>query len=134
MAKGDIIPDGEVLYRYINPDALPDDQKSIPPGIFQTKELSCDWKRYVKNPLDSFHIDEGKTKIIKIDVCDDIRNPKNPKRDGEVVEAWKQKIIHDPVDASEDETHGSNSAHSLIIGKKKAAVVDALIHNSCYYN
>jgi hypothetical protein len=39
MAKGDIIPDGEILFKYVHPRALPDDQKEIPPGIFQMKEL-----------------------------------------------------------------------------------------------
>ena len=133
MSSGDIIPDGEILYRFINPSALPDDQQEIPPGIFQDKELSCDWKKYRENPLTSFHIDEGKSIILEIHVNDEIRNPRNPKREGDIVPAWKQEIIHDPQSSLDDPTHGENIAHSLIKGKKKAAVTSALIKNSNIY-
>jgi hypothetical protein len=92
--------------------------------------LSCDWEKYQKKPCTSFHVKEGKTCIIKITVCDDIRNPKNPKRKGQPVPDWHQDIIHTPVSAGEDPIHGENEAHSLIKGRKKAAVCEAIRDNS----
>lgn len=124
------IPDGETLLRYCDPRAFPPGQQEIPTSIFNDPELSCDWQRYRPDPLSSFHIAEGKTKVIAITVCDAIRNPRNPKRVGEVVPAWRQQIIHSPVAAAEDPMHGANPAHSLIIGKKKKAVQDAIVSNS----
>ena len=130
MQKGDVIPDGEILYRYVKPEALPPGQSEIPTSVFQDQELSCDWKKLMPNPLNSFHISEGKSCVIEITVCDEIRNPTNPKRTGQVVPEWKQQIIYDPLSAEEDTLHGCNPAHSLIKGKKKGAVVDAIKRNS----
>ena len=124
------IPDGEILYRFCKPEALPIGQSEIPTSIFNDKKLSCDWKRYREDPKSSFHISEGKSIVISITVTDEIRNPRNPKRAGEVVHDWKQKIYHDPISVADDSKHGANTAHSLIEGKKKIAVQEALVHNS----
>lgn len=124
------IPDGEILYRYCNPLAFPPGQLEIPTSVFNDQNLSCDWQQYRLDPASSFHISEGKTKIIEITVCDAIRNPRNPKRSGEIVPDWHQDINHDPLSAEDDPIHGANPAHSLIIGKKKKAVQDALVDNS----
>lgn len=125
-----VIPDGEKLLRYANPKAFPEGQLEIPIGVFNDPELSCDWYKYVVDPQKSFHITEGKTVIIEITVCDEIRNPRNPRRSGEIVEDWKQEIIHKPITEKEDPIHGANYAHSLIKGKKKAAVTSAIQKNS----
>ena len=125
-----LIPDGQVLYRYAKPAAFPVGQVGIPPGIFNDIEMSCDWQRYRSNPEQSFHIAEGRTVIFAISIHDDIRNPKNPKRDGAIVIEWHQEIIHSPVTAEQDEVHGANIAHSLIKGKKKQPVIVALQANT----
>ena len=95
--------------------------------------MSCDWERYRKDPLSSFHIREGKICVIQITVCDAIRNPANPKRVGQVVPAWHQDIVHDPVTAEDDPVHGANEAHSLIRGPKKIAVKEAIKDNARIY-
>lgn len=128
------IPNGETLFKYVYPDALPKDQDDIPVSLFNVTELSVDWERYREDPMTSFHVEEGKSIVIAITVSDDIKNPKNPKRKGEIVEAWKQEVIHDPVTAEQDPAHGENLAHSLIRGKKKGAVVDAIKDNARILN
>ena len=133
MAKGTIIPNGEVLFRYIDPKSLPTGQVEIPVSVFNDSELSCDWERYKTDPNTSYHINEGKTRVIAISVCDGIRNIRNPKGRGEIVDAWTQEIIHDPISAEDDSRHGANESHSLIIGKKKAAVVDSIRNNSMWF-
>jgi hypothetical protein len=75
-----------------------------------------------------------KNRVVEIRVCDDIRNPKNPKRYGQVVDAWRQQILYDPLTAAQDPVHGANDAHSLIIGRKKAAVREAIVSNSTWYD
>lgn len=126
------IPDGEVLYRYIKPEALPDGQSEIPGGILQDKELSCDWEKFCKNPQDSVQVKNGKSIIIAINVCDEIRNPKNMGvRDINLV----QEIIHEPVEGHilNDVVFEKNTAHSLIKGRKKKLVTDSIIRNSSFY-
>ncbi len=130
MGKGDIISDGEILFRYVNPDAFPCEQQEIPLGIFNDMELSCDWKKYRPDPNTSYHLSEGKTRIISITICEEIRNPRNPKRAGEIVDAWKQDIIHDPVTMNEDKKDKENPAHSLIRGRKRGAVQKAIASHS----
>jgi len=92
--------------------------------------MSCDWERYQKDPYSSFQIQVGKICVIKITVCDAIRNPTNPKRYGQVEPAWHQDIIHSPVTAEDDPVHGANQAHSLIRGSKKLPVVEAIRDNA----
>ncbi len=128
-----IIPDGEILFRFANPKAFPDGQNDIPEGIYQDRALSCDWEKYRPDPKSSYHIAEGKTVIVMIHVCEEIRHPRNPKRAGEIVEAWKQEIIHDPVSAAQDLRHGANDAHSLIRGLKKKAVTSAIRDHSAFH-
>ncbi len=128
------IPDGEILFRFCRPEALPKDQVGVPPSIFNDPNLSCDWRRYRADPMTSFLIAEGQSVVVEIEVNDDIRNPGNPKRSGEIVPAWRQEIIHDPVSADMDPTHGENPAHSLIRGPKKKAVIDALMKHSRLYS
>ena len=38
-----IIPDGEVLYRYVRPEAFPPGQEEIPDSIFFDKNLCIDF-------------------------------------------------------------------------------------------
>lgn len=133
MAKGDPIPDGQILFRYAKPSAFPEGQSELPSSLFNDPELSCDWQAYRANPETSFHIQEGRTEIVAITICDAIRNPTNPKRQGEKVAAWQQAIIHDPLSQEDDPQHGANEAHALIKGKKKMAVVNAIRDNSQRY-
>jgi len=130
FSPGYEIPDGETLYRYAKKDAFPPGQTELPVSIFNDPNLSCDWERLRNSFLNSFHIGEGKDHVVAISVCDEIRNPKNPKREGSVVADWKQEIIYDPISEEDDPIHGANEAHCLIRGKKKAAVIDAIRRNS----
>ena len=127
------IPDGEILYKYCKPEIFPEGQNEIPASIFYDPEMSCDWERYQKDPFSSFHIPEGKTCVIQITVCDAIRNPTNPKRIGKVEPAWRQDIVHSPVTAEDDTVHGANEAHSLIRGKKRMPVLEAIKDNARIY-
>jgi len=133
--KGEIIPNNEFLFKYVRPSALPVDQEEIPHGIFEDKELSCDWERYQKNPERSYHIKEGKNLIIKITVCDEIKYPCNPKQPKQSQPAWEQKVEHDPLAKGEDLTHPEieNISHSLIKGLKRFHVTSAIADNSVKY-
>jgi len=128
------IPDGETLFRYCYPKAFPEGQNEIPASVFADLKLSCDWQKYRLDPQSSFHISEGKTRLISIQVTDEIRNPRNPKRSGEIVPAWKQDIYHSPISEEDDPAHGENCAHSLIDGRKKIAVRRALVANSIWWD
>lgn len=123
-----------MLFRFCSPFAFPPDQVDIPNAIFNDPSLSCDWRHYRQDPATSFHVREGLTRIIEIDVCDEIRNPRNPKRIGQKVLDWHQDIYHDPLKAEDDPLHGENPAHSLIDGKKKLAVRDSLVAHSSWYD
>jgi len=124
------IPDGEILYRYVKPAAFPDGQEEIPGGIFSDPELSCDWKKYNSRPQESPQVKIGKTVIIAINICEEIRNPSNPKNSGKKEVDWHQEIIYDPVKTNEITGEEENLAHSLISGKKKKAVTDAIVKNA----
>jgi len=124
-----VIPNGEILYKYLYPKAIPPGQKEIDPATFSQKEMSCDWAKIQKTPESSFHIKEGKTIIASITVCQAIRNPRNPKNKGEIEPAWKQHIVHDPITENEDPKNGSNPSHSLIYGKKRGPVQEAISNN-----
>ncbi|MCB2263416.1 MAG: hypothetical protein LGR52_10875 [Candidatus Thiosymbion ectosymbiont of Robbea hypermnestra] len=124
------IPDGEILYRYVKPAAFPENQQEMPAHFFNDPELSCDWEKIQRHPEQSLHIQQGRNMIVSIRVCDEIRNPRNPKRNGEIVAAWVQKIIHDPLEETPGDPFTPNEAHSLIKGKKKAAVVSAIRNNA----
>lgn len=125
-----IIPDGEILFRFAKPEAFPQDQKEIPPGIFNDPNLSCDWKKHREDPFTSFHIKQGRSVVIQITVCDEIRFPRNPKRQGQFLPNLNQEILHNPVTEVDDTVNGANKAHSLIKGRKKAPVISAIIDNS----
>jgi hypothetical protein len=133
--KGDIIPNGEFLYKYVKPETFPDDQTEIPFGIFQDESLSCDWAAIQKNPERSFHIAEGKNLIVRISVCDEIKFPCNPEQPRHKQPAWEQKIEHDPIAKGEDQSHPdiANPSHSLINGKKKNHITKAIARNSVIY-
>lgn len=120
------INDGEILYRYAKPTAFPEDQVDIPACVFNDSDLSCDWAALQTTPEASVHVTHGKTVIIEISVCDAIRNPRNPRNAGAAEAAWKQEILHDPLDAIPDDVFTPNQAHSVIRGKKKAGVTDAI--------
>lgn len=128
-----VINDGEKLYRYLKPEALPEGQNKIPSGLFLDKNLSCDWEKYQKEPENSIHVQQGKSLILEIKICDDIRNPKNPKNGNNVENTWKQEIIHEPLQHEQGNIFTPNESHSLIRGKKKPAVVDAIVNNSTFY-
>jgi len=126
------INDGETLYRYACPDIFPDDQEELPLSIFNDPEMSCDWMKYQTEPEFSPQVLHGRNMIISITVCDEIRNPRNPKRQGEIVEAWLQQFLHDPVKAVKNDPFTPNESHSLIKGKKKGAVITAIRNNASY--
>jgi hypothetical protein len=133
--KGEIIPDGEFLYRYVKPESFPDDQAEVPHGIFIDPNLSCDWAKFQKNPERSYHVREGKTWIVRITVCDEMRNPRNPARIRQEQPAWRQNIVHDPIAKGEDPFHPdiANLSHSLVKGPKKNHITDAIARNSIFY-
>jgi hypothetical protein len=133
--KGDIIPNGEFLYKYVKPETFPDDQSEIPHGIFVDESLSCDWAAIQKTPEHSFHITEGKNIIVRISVCDEIKYPCNPERPRQKQPAWEQKVEHDPLLKGDDVNHPliENPSHSLINGKKKTHVTIAIARNSILY-
>lgn len=124
------IPNGEILYRYAKPNLFPVGQDEIPLGVFNDESLSCDWSKHQLNPEDTFHISEGRTVIIEIKICEEIKNPTNPKNKGNIELAWKQEVVHDPLTEIDDPAHGANYSHSLIIGSKKKGVTDVLKSNS----
>ena len=124
------ISDGEILYRYAKPGAFPQDQAEIPTAIFNDPEMSCDWAYYQTVPEQSFNIQHGRSVIIEITVCDEIRNPTNPKRAGEIVADWKQEIFHDPVELKADDPFTPNKSHSLIKGKKRGPVLASIREHS----
>ena len=130
-SPGSEIPNGEVLYRWCRREAFPEDQVDIPVSFFSDIELSCDWAKFRPDPTTSRHVNEGKTRVIEITVCDEIRNPRNPKNNGELLPDWKQQIVYDPI---EDPCHGRNDAHSLIKGRKKKAVTSAIAANSTWWD
>ena len=132
LSKGDEIPDGEFLFRYIDPEVIPKGQREVPEGIFNTqdRDLSCDWKRIQKSPETSFHVGHGKTRLVIIKVCDAIRNPRNPKQARHAQPAWRQQIIYDPIE--DDPDFGPNPAHSLIRGLKKSPIRVALAAHSTW--
>jgi hypothetical protein len=127
------IPDGEILYRYLKPEALPPGQNEIPGGVFMDGNLSCDWEKYQKEPDKSIQVKNGKSIILAITITDEIRNPTNPKNSNNKEPSWNQKIIHDPV--FEDNPFGfdENLSHSLIRGKKRKPVTDAIVKNTVIY-
>jgi len=125
-----VIQNGDILYRYVAPEVFPEGQTDIPISIFNDKELSCDWNRYQLCPESSPHVENGRTRVISIRVCDAIRNPVNPKRTGELVPDWAQEFIYDPLEHDVNNEFTPNLSHSLIRGKKKLAVTTAIRDNS----
>jgi hypothetical protein len=126
------IKDGEILYRYARSNVFPEDQDELPSSIFNDSEMSCDWRKYQLSPENSPQVINGRNMIIAITVCDAIRNPTNPVREGEIVAAWTQQFLHDPVAEIEGDPFAPNESHSLIKGKKKTAVTKAIIQNSTF--
>lgn len=126
------IADDETLFRYADPKILPEGQEELPLSIFNDKDMSCDWERYQTSPETSPHVASGRSLLISICVCDDIKYPKNPKRVGEVVPAWGQEVLHDPLAEQEGNIFTPNESHALIKGKKKAAVTTAIRNNSTF--
>lgn len=116
-----ILPDKSKLYRYCKPEALPEDQKEIPSGLFTDGELSCDLAELIKVEDVKF-VAKFKYHIIEITVNEEIRNACNPKNQGNMQPEWHQTIRLDPIP--------DNKAHALIIGKKKLAVRDNIAKSS----
>ncbi|SIS44559.1 hypothetical protein [Neptunomonas antarctica] len=127
-----LINDGDTLYRYARPDILPEGQDELPLSIFNDPEMSCDWMKYQKSPKCSPQVLHGKNMVISITICEEIRNPRNPKRVGEVVSDWMQQVLYDPVDIVVNDPFTPNKSHSLIKGKKKCAVTTAIRKNSTF--
>ena len=130
--KGEVIPNGEFLYRYAKPEAFPIGQSVVPVGIFIDNELSCDWEKYQKRPGKSFHIKQGRSVIIRINVCEEIRRPCNPRQPKQPQPQWEQEIIHSPIKKGEDINNPkiANFSHSLIKGLKRQHIVRAIADNS----
>jgi hypothetical protein len=126
------IENGEILYRYANPNVFPTGQTELPTCIFNDIEMSCDWKRHQLEPTRSPHVAHGRNMIVSICVCDGIRNPVNPKRSTQVVPEWRQEILHDPLPHLPDNIFTPNPSHALIKGKKKGAVTSVIRDNSSY--
>ena len=82
------------------------------------------------DPSESPHVRIGNKLVIEITVCDDIRNPKNPKSKGRLEPAWRQEIIHDPTSEPVYGVEYDNNSHSLIRGLKRKPVREALVANS----
>ncbi|OHD53881.1 MAG: hypothetical protein A2Y33_05205 [Spirochaetes bacterium GWF1_51_8] len=122
------ISDNEILFRYIKPQAIPVDQYELNLSFFSDTDLSCDWKKYRPDPKTSFHIEEGNSWIVEINICDEIRNPKDENHNP--LPLLHQEIYHDPLTAEQDPIHGENYAHSLIQGKKKMLVQEAIRSHS----
>jgi hypothetical protein len=132
---GDEIPDGELLFRYILPEKiiLPEGQTTLPTNFFEDGDLSCDWQRHCPNPsLACQYVELHKTFVIAIEVCNEIKNPANPKNSGKVEEAWRQKVLYDPVNDTTIPC-GINLAHAVIRGKKKLPVKEAIANHSRIY-
>lgn len=132
IKAGDEIPDGELLFRYISPQRfiVPEGQMTLPTNFFEDGDLSCDWAHYCPNPSRACqYVELKKTVVIAIEVCDEIKNPTNPKNSGKVEEAWRQKVLYDPVS---DNTIpcGENLAHAVIRGKKKLPLKEAIANHS----
>ncbi len=126
------IKNGDILYRYADPKVFPEGQSLLPISVFCDNEMSCDWATKQASPEKSPHITNGRNMIISISICDAVRNPTNPKGRGEVVEAWKQDIVYDPLVAIAGDPFTPNDSHSLIKGRKKGAVTAAIRDNSTY--
>lgn len=126
------IKNGDILYRYADPQILPDGQTELPLSIFNDPKMSCDWMKYQESPECSPQVSHGRNMVISITVCDEIRNPRNPKRAGELVEAWSQEFLHDPVAEIKDDPFTPNESHSLVKGKKKGAVTTAIRSNATF--
>lgn len=113
---GDNIPDGEVLWRYLKPEALPLDQPEIPVKYFTDKEMSCDWEHFLPDPKSSQYVYEYGYSIVRIEVNDKIRNVKDPT--GNPIPGLDQKVLYEPTP--------ENDAHSVINGSKKLPVQQAI--------
>jgi hypothetical protein len=120
------IPNEELLYRFASPSAFPKDQVEIPVSVFHDPELSCDWRRYRLDPRTSPHIAQGRSTIVVIKVCNEVKFPHNER--GVPIPSCFQQIIHDPLDDTQE--FGPNAAHSLVRGRKKLPVITALRNNS----
>lgn len=126
------IADGEILYRYADPSVFPAGQSELPVSIFTDAEMSCDWAQLQAAPEFSPHVKSGRRMIVSIKVCDAIRNPTNPKREGQVVGEWKQSVVHDPLAEKAGDPFTPNQSHALIKGRKKGGVTTAIRANSTY--
>lgn len=124
------IANGELLFRYAKPEAFPEGQIEIPTTIFNDNEMSCDWHHYQKAPESSFNIQHGRSVVVEITVCDEIKNPTNPKRAGQLVAEWRQTVRHDPVPHILNDPFTPNESHALIEGKKRGAVTSIIRDNS----
>jgi hypothetical protein len=126
------IDDGQVLYRYADPAVFPKGQEELPISIFNDPNLSCDWQKIQDSPDSSPHVANGRSMVVSITICDEFRNPVNPKRTSQVVPEWKQEILHDPLEMKQNDPFTPNPPHALIRGKKKAAVTTGIRKNSTY--
>jgi hypothetical protein len=127
--KGDEINNGEYLLLYCRDNMWPPNQDEVPHAVFyenrftgqhSVQELSTDLERIRKNPSTSFHVKTGKPIVVRLFVCDEIKNPrKSPRHD---LPAWKQDIVYDPVTKEDGLPGGENLAHSLVKGVKKQPI------------
>ena len=120
-----LIGDNEKLLRYCNPKVFPLDQDEMTVDSLSDPNLSCDWTQHRSDPTTSPLMQIGKTLVCEITICEQIRNPPHP-----VPGFLAQTIIHDPENGQRDGTGIINPAHSLIQGRKKRQVLDAIVRNA----
>lgn len=141
IGKGDVIPDGNFLFLYVPPFPVPEDQlDAVPHTVFQSGQsdvanLSTDWQAKRPDPFSSFHMDEGKTLVVEIRVCDGIKNPVNTNQPSRPrpEPSWNQRPQYDPLTAEDDPRHGANEAHALLIGSKKLGPAKVLAQFSRWF-
>ena len=140
ISKGDVIPNGHFLFLFVPPFPLPEGQEGVPHSVFQSGQkdmsnMSVDWQAKRPDPYTSFHIGEGKTKVVEIAVCDGIKTPINTSRPHKPAPEpnWNQRPQYDPLTVEDDPIHGANDAHALVIGSKKLGPAKVLAQFSRWY-
>lgn len=132
----DIVKDNTEVVLFANPDVFPDGQMELPSSMIEDGKLSCytclDKETLRKSP----HVEQGKTRLAFINICDAVRNPVNPKNGNKMEKAWHQSIIRDPLKPEDFEPESPfgkdelRSHHAEIVGKKKLPVKDAIRANA----
>lgn len=138
-SKGDVIDDDEFLFLFSSLQP-PEQGEEVPHAVYlvghgqsDPSNMSMDWERFRPNPKTSVHYTKyGKQTIVRLHVCQAIKNPSQVNPHGRVIQFpdWKQIPKYDPVTAEEDPINGANEAHSLLCGKKKQGCAILLAKHS----